>query len=473
MIILKWCDARAWVACLTVVATLWASAAALAEDRALLVGVGKYRLPGNDLPGIGTDIEIMKEVATRLGYEAQQIRVMLDHEATLANVERALSTWTVNGVSSSDRVLIYFSSHGTRIPDENGDEVQDRADEALTMHDVAPDRRRGRRTLKGVLVDDRLGQLLARIPSRNVIVFIDACHSGTATRELPLRTRSLGLSDAVVKFYTYPDMPPETRGVFIPRSLGTPSNYVALAAAGDDEKSLATTNGSVFTLGLQLVIAEAGRQGLKLTPAALRDALVQFVAAEVPADKRFRPRLTGASERFQEPIPLAGRGEAVAYQWERMVETVGRGTPLTVGLNQTSFRSGERLVVTVDVPGEGYLNIVNVNAQDQATVLFPNRYNENNRVTRGAVSVPTSNMPFDLVAQAPYGRSLVAAFLTEQPINLFRSGHGNRNDAGEIVEVFASLSTAGFRSFAVAGKQQQRGLRAGMVETQVCQGVCR
>lgn len=33
-------------------------------------------------------------------------------------------------------MLIYFSGHGTHVPDDNGDETDDNKDEALVLHDT-------------------------------------------------------------------------------------------------------------------------------------------------------------------------------------------------------------------------------------------------------------------------------------------------------------------------------------------------
>jgi hypothetical protein len=44
---------------------------------------------------------------------------------------------------------------------------------------------------------------------------------------------------------------------------------------------------------------------------------------------------------------------------------------LAVRLNKSSLRDGDLLVVTVDVPSAGYLNVVSVGPDDVPTVLFP------------------------------------------------------------------------------------------------------
>lgn len=95
---------------------------AAAENRALIIGVGKYSIENASLPGIGQDVENMVKIARQIGFSENQIKVLRDENATLANIENALTTWLIQGVKPSDRVLIYFSGHASYIPDENGDE---------------------------------------------------------------------------------------------------------------------------------------------------------------------------------------------------------------------------------------------------------------------------------------------------------------------------------------------------------------
>ena len=163
---------------------------ASAEQRALLVGVGQYQTPGIDLPGIDLDIERVRDTLIRMGFKDSQIRTLRDGEATSTAVMRNFETWLKEGVQPQDRVVFYFSGHGSNIPDLNGDE-KDGVDEVLVTHDMKRARVNGRATLTGVVPDDRLAQLIAAIPSRNVWIVVDSCHSGTVTRTIDLKNRSL------------------------------------------------------------------------------------------------------------------------------------------------------------------------------------------------------------------------------------------------------------------------------------------
>ncbi len=156
------------------------------------------------------------------------------------------------------------------------------------------------------------------------------------------------------------------------------------------------------------------------------------------------------------------------------VEAATLAGGLLVRLNSSSLRDGELLVVTVDVPSAGYLNVVSIGPDDVPTVLFPNQHHGDNRVAAGAFSIPTQPMKFDLKATKPYGPTLVAAFLSKEPLDFYQSGAGERDVQGRMHEQFARLSASSrsqleklaTKSFAVAAREAP--LRGGMAYAVVC-----
>lgn len=82
------------------------AACALAEHRALIVGVGDHQDATMNLPGIGLDTAMMA-AAERLGFPAASIRTLLNEEATWAAFRRGLqasrgqSTWRTTACSST------------------------------------------------------------------------------------------------------------------------------------------------------------------------------------------------------------------------------------------------------------------------------------------------------------------------------------------------------------------------------------
>ena len=179
--------------------------AARGEDRALLIGVGRYAGITARLNGVSLDISMMSEVAELLGFTGHEIKVLEQEAASTARVYETIEEWLVKGAGPDDRVLFYFSGHGSQIPDENNDE-KDQFDEVLLLYDVALTEKRGQQTLTGVLVDDHFNHMLGRMKSRNVLVILDACHSGSATRSLGLTPRSIPVNEAKVKYFYYSPM---------------------------------------------------------------------------------------------------------------------------------------------------------------------------------------------------------------------------------------------------------------------------
>lgn len=90
----------------------------------------------------------------------------------------------ING--DRDELYIHFSGHGQQVTDVSGDEP-DGLDEALIPYDAAIEY--GRNGYKGQnhILDDELGVWLEALresvgPKGVIVVALDACHSGDATR---------------------------------------------------------------------------------------------------------------------------------------------------------------------------------------------------------------------------------------------------------------------------------------------------
>jgi hypothetical protein len=292
----------------SVVLTL-TSAGTSAEQRALLVGVGKYSVPGIDLPGIDLDLERMRETLGLMGFEDSQIRTLLDDQATSRNVTREFRTWLREGVNPQDRIVFYYSGHGSNTPDFDGDE-SDGVDEVLVTHDVRRIMKNGKRALTGVVDDDTMAALIAGIPSTNIWIIVDACHSGTVTRDILLENLSLGAKPVYEKSFSYEGMPLGSEFVF-DREFGTEGepNFVSMSAAGDNEKALGTFSGGIFTIGLSKAIEEAAKNANSLTVNELRDRAAIYIREHVDESKVHHPQVTGSEKLANGAlniIPLAG-----------------------------------------------------------------------------------------------------------------------------------------------------------------------
>ncbi|WP_200376918.1 caspase family protein [Thiocystis violacea] len=443
-----------------------------AADRALLVGVGNYRneTAGSklNLPGIDLDLEMMRGVAADLGFDPRNTKALLDAAATQSAVQQHLTVWLRDGVSKNDRILIYFSTHGTQVADLNGDE-DDGLDEALTLYDLAAITTDGQGTLTGILLDDDLERALSDIPSRDILVLVDACHSGTATRSVRFNSKQSGTDGGVTKFFAYPGMP-RAKAQGVTRSVGKRSQegYVSLSAAADDERSHATVRGSLFTQGLVHAIGQAVSTGGGLTPNRLRDQAAVFVAerlGQADRDKLFNPQIGGNPMLADKPLRLVSVTQGHGPNWQRIEALAKTMTPLQIQANRQRFRVGETLELMIEVPHAGYLNVINIDARDTPIVAFPNGFHRDNRVSAGRVSIP-GDLAFDLPATPPYGPTLLVAFLTDAPINLFETGDGRRDLAGNLLDDFPQPSRIGMRGFHPTAKASAPGA-AGLLEVEI------
>lgn len=146
------------------------------SNKALLVGVNKYRLPGSDLQGCANDTTNVRDILLKyFGFTVKQIRVLVDERATKKAILERLK-WLVKGAKSGDRLLFHFSGHGSQIRDRDGDELKDQMDEIICPHDMDWD--------GTYIVDDDLKAVFSTLPEGvRLDVLLDSCHSGTGTRE--------------------------------------------------------------------------------------------------------------------------------------------------------------------------------------------------------------------------------------------------------------------------------------------------
>ena len=419
-----------------------------AAPRALLIGVAD--VPHNALPGIDLDIDNMKKVAEIMGFHAGDIKVLYNQQATYANVRQALGSWVKDGVQPQDHVLIYFSGHGTLVPDPSPGNVGG-TDDALVLHDVERATVQGRATLKNVLIGHEFGAALAAIPSRKVLVLVDACHSGTATRTLSLGNERLGVGSGVMKFFSYPGMPTgHTRAL---KMHTGDENYAALSAARDDEFAVGTEQGGLFTLGVVGAIEEASREGKHPTVADLRTAATAFIATHTDEQSRHHPMVDGNEQLIRGELALIPLRDGQGPTWQALAALAAKGEPLTISGTGHEVQLGQEITLAVAVPRPGYLNVVAVDSQDRATVLYPNKFASGNEVKAGAFRFPTAEMNFVVRAAEPLGPSLVVAFLTDKRVNLLELGVEGRDAAGRMEQTFTEVSARATRALVVEARQ--------------------
>lgn len=143
---------------------------------ALCIGIDAY--PGNNrLSGCVNDANAWADFFRRQGFEVSKLT---DRKATFEGILGEMRS-LVSSASPGDVIAVHYSGHGTRVPDDNSEEI-DAQDEALVPIDFDSN---------GLIVDDLIGPILDTAADGVAInVFFDCCHSGGGTRLLVNRTAS-------------------------------------------------------------------------------------------------------------------------------------------------------------------------------------------------------------------------------------------------------------------------------------------
>ncbi len=432
------------------------------EDRALLIGVGRYAHFDDRLNGVSLDLAMMTEMAQLMGFQKKAVKILEHEQATTDNVFKAFDNWLMNEMQPQDRVLIYFSGHGSQVPDENNDE-KDQFDEVLLLYDTTLSLKDGRRSLNGVLHDDRFNRMLAQLKSMNILVILDACHSGSATRSLRLTPQTVPVNDAQVKYFYYSPLLEDAGGsgrfdVMEPSNAsGVAGRYVAITACRDDEKTVATSRGSIFTLGLRQALRSAAIAGISITPEELQHRTTRYIQEQIRSDVIiFHPQIAGHKKLRKRPLELVAlSGDNGMLRQSLTALTEKSQASVRINLNKTCFEPGEALEISVRITEPGYLNVVSTTADDHSTVLFPNQYHPQNAVRPGKLTIPTAQMNFELISDGPPGPHLITAFLTRLPLNSYKDGFKTKKD------VMAALSPSSTRSLVI--RQKKGHLAAGKI----------
>lgn len=155
--------------------------------KALCVGINHFRnYPGATLQGCVNDANDMRGILKDLlKFRDSDITVLTDAQATKANIMAGLKSMVEEAKKGKCNYLVFsLSSHGTQVPDVNGDEP-DKYDEAFCPNDLA---QAGNHWDKNhIITDDELHDLFISLPKSVLLeVYLDTCHSGTGVKAIDM-----------------------------------------------------------------------------------------------------------------------------------------------------------------------------------------------------------------------------------------------------------------------------------------------
>ena len=277
---------------LAILLVLFIAQPALADVRAVLVGVGDYLTLDADLKGPANDVRLMAETLVARGIRPADMTVLTSDTAGLPNGVatalplRAAILAAMDRVAAAsaagDTVVFYFSGHGSQAPDMSGDEGGG-YDEILLPADAAG-WKGATASVENAILDDELQAWAQGMLGRGVALvgLVDACHSATGFRAIG----SLGVARVIdPQALGIPDDALSVAGAMAAPLSG---DFVFLYSSQSDQRSFEYPLGDgaiwhgEFTLRLAEVLRTAPTASWAQVLAATTDAMVQGPARQMP-----------------------------------------------------------------------------------------------------------------------------------------------------------------------------------------------
>ncbi len=423
-----------------VIALLLAAPLVQAEDRALIIGVDKYQSQLTPpTPGCVADALAMSEfIKTKFGFAASGIKILLNEEATAANIENGLN-WLVVGSRPGDRVFFFYAGHGSQLPDDDHDE-EDGYDETLAPYDVDP------LTGEHEIRDDFFSLIIARLSGRRAVFIFDSCHSGTITRGAPssngepvgggarylprpdqfkaLTHPVPGTRGIAVDNYEVVSKLPGTRGLklggdFVDTDqLGALSGIVVISAANENQSAYPLRINGILRGALSYLVINLQKDNL-LTIDELKSRLLKQIAIlhqnnTLKGDQQ--PQFEVISS-----VPLSNKPFFATWEQAPAVALVNPLSSIRISLStgegKTLYRAGEAISYQISTDTAGYLYLMVFSEKDVATCVFPNEQDSDNRISAGTISLPRSSR-YSFPVGEPFGRDVAVALLSTERLNL-------------------------------------------------------
>jgi hypothetical protein len=146
----------------------------------LFIGIGNYQdgriaKPHEELRN--SAVVLHKAMLERGGLDPARTRLVVDNQATRANLEELILRWLPSVSRPGDTVFIYFSGHAGQIDDVSGMESDEKT-ELLGPYDLD-----ARRVPETSILDVTLARWLEELEGRQVVLILDTCHAGGVVRD--------------------------------------------------------------------------------------------------------------------------------------------------------------------------------------------------------------------------------------------------------------------------------------------------
>lgn len=463
-------------AILVALATLWS--VNCAADRALVIGINQYAA----VPGLFGSVNDARNFAafvqTQWGFANEDVRVLVDSQATAAAIRENFRTWLIEGTRAGDRVVFYYSGHGDQITDANQDEA-DGLDEVLIAHDAALFEDGSG---INVVTDDELRELFDALQGRSTTVVIDSCHSGTISRGVagatPTNARSpqRPVTGAAAFARGWSGHKRESTPLDMPPGLAVWTAVSSSQLAFEDERTREGVFTTTFINGVARGLADRNGNG-RITSAELL-AYTQDVSSTWCAERPFctlglTPTLDAPRAYLNQPItapptivvappspppipvpqqkppPTTSDTPTQPATAEIATDLLSQGNSADVRLELLPAERvavGDTVRFRVTSPHDGYLILIDIDAAGRLTQIYPNRFSDaqvGHRLLHPnrPVTVPDDYYGFVMRASEPAGKGTLLAIVTEDnvPLDELLARNRDLNVVADPVDYLASL----------------------------------
>jgi len=300
------------------------------------------------------------------------------------------------------------------------------------------------------LVDDTLYAEFNKIKAKKII-FLDSCHSGTAFRSIgsKVKAKSISPNDVTQTFQS----PAKMRGLSVgkgnsnSKDIITGSDYIVLSAARDNEESLATPTGSLFTNAIYQTFTNSKYTNEPLNSIdtlLVKDVLayaketnsiphhpeISFSNSSIKSKSlnEFLNTTISSSNNQITKVQKTAKQHTVSNKKSSLEKTFdsmianNQVKKMSIDYKKSLYNTGESVQFTIDTKGDrGYLTIFYVDGSD-VTILYPNPYIDNHTIS-GKYKFPDdlSNGKFTLEAYKSCNncqeeRTVIYTLLSSQPV---------------------------------------------------------
>jgi hypothetical protein len=114
----------------------------------------------------------------------------------------------------------------------------------------------------------------------------------------------------------------------------------------------------------------------------------------------------------QAPIADCGEGSDASSSNIRVSATLNHAEAI--------YKVGEMVTLQVRASEDAYITVLEVGTSGKVHIIFPNAYQENNRIQANhVVAIPTDESRFRIRVSGPAGRDVIKVFATREPLNVF------------------------------------------------------